>query len=161
MNASSNPSLHRTPASLLSSLQRGARPAPVSSKPLGHRSLFNAASTACFVGIVSTAQLLPASLMACQCGSIPEPPAALASSVAVLKGRVMEVSDPLWFVRRAWLRVRNFFLKPDLTPEWYLENAGFRVRIRSEQSWMRSLSGNVTIVTGRGGGDCGFHFKID
>src|SRR5712692_6639768 len=35
MNASSNPSLHRTPASLLSSLQRGVRPAPVSSKPLG------------------------------------------------------------------------------------------------------------------------------
>jgi len=39
MNASSNPSLHRTPASLLSSLQRGARPAPVSSKPLGTRRL--------------------------------------------------------------------------------------------------------------------------
>jgi ketosteroid isomerase-like protein len=40
MNASSNPSLHRTPASLLSSLQRGVRPAPVSSKPLGLRMPF-------------------------------------------------------------------------------------------------------------------------
>jgi TonB family protein len=35
MSTSSNPSLHRTPASLLSSLQRGVRPAPVSSNSLG------------------------------------------------------------------------------------------------------------------------------
>src|SRR5438128_2205163 len=35
MNASSNLSLHRTPSSLLSSLQRGVRPAPVSSNSLG------------------------------------------------------------------------------------------------------------------------------
>src|SRR5437868_1264886 len=37
MNAPSNPSLHRTPASLLSSLQRGSRPAPVSSNSFGDR----------------------------------------------------------------------------------------------------------------------------
>jgi hypothetical protein len=34
---SSNPSLHRTPAALLSSWHRGVRPAPVSSKALGDR----------------------------------------------------------------------------------------------------------------------------
>jgi hypothetical protein len=30
-----NPSLHRTPAALLSLRQRGTKPAPVSSKPFG------------------------------------------------------------------------------------------------------------------------------
>src|SRR2546430_464305 len=59
MNASSNPSLHRTPASLLSSLQRGARPAPVSSKPLGSTKSHFAFSCILTLGSLACASRVP------------------------------------------------------------------------------------------------------
>jgi hypothetical protein len=57
MTTSSNPSLHRTPASLLSSLQRGVRPAPVSSKPLGRREV--ALLALCVFGVGCSERLTP------------------------------------------------------------------------------------------------------
>jgi hypothetical protein len=55
--ASSNTSLHRTPAALLSSAWFGLRPAPVSSKPLGRRQV--ALLALCVLGVGCSERLTP------------------------------------------------------------------------------------------------------
>ena len=34
------------------------------------------------------------------------------------------------------------------------------VKVKVESSWEESLPEEVTVFTGRGGGDCGFHFEV-
>ncbi len=106
-------------------------------------------------------QLSAAVAFACQCGSIPDPKRALAGSAAVFEGTAVSVADPMWIGRRAWFAVRSVFADSTerFSQERYLEDYGIRVRFRSDRSWKGKATGEINLLTGRGGGDCGFQFE--
>ena len=100
------------------------------------RALFSA------FGVVALILLASVDGFACTC-AVPEPGLplkrqvrmALNESRAVFSGKVLEVKeDP--------------------------ETLSVVVRLRVERFWKGSPPGEVHVVTGRGGGDCGYHFEV-
>ena len=105
--------------------------------------------------------LAAAGALACQCGFIPDPTQGLSKATAVFEGTAIDVTDPMWFGRRAWFTVRRWCADESapFSVEKYLEDYGIRVRILSDRSWKGNALGEIDLLTGRGGGDCGFTFE--
>src|SRR5688500_11946069 len=93
-------------------------------------------------GVVVLVMLARVDGFACTCG-VPNPNqslkrqvrAALSESRAVFSGRVLEVADDP-------------------------QTLSVMVRLRVERSWKGVTRGEVRLVTGRGGGDCGYRFEV-
>lgn len=96
-------------------------------------------SLAVAIGIVAALlSLAPASVSGCTCVPTPPPCAALWESDAVFTGIVHEIesrSDDTGFVRN-------------------------RVKFTAVEFWHGDQSSVVDVLTGRGGGDCGYRFEI-
>lgn len=79
---------------------------------------------------------------------------------AVFVGRVVGVKDRLHVFRRLW----TYFLTaagrdPFDTLEDYERHHGYEYTFAVERMWRGPGARTVKIVTGRGGGDCGYRFE--
>jgi hypothetical protein len=95
---------------------------------------------------------------ACQCGSIPSVGEALLGSNLVLLGTVSRIDDPYtWWWR---LKVR-LGIEPELRDmEEYERVIGLRVTLSVDRVIKGSSGASVTLITGHGGGDCGYPFEV-
>ena len=72
---------------------------------------------------------------------------------AVFVGRVVGVKDRFHVFRRLWM----YFL--DATGRDYERHYGYAYTFSVERVWRGPGARTVTILTGRGGGDCGYPFE--
>jgi hypothetical protein len=100
--------------------------------------------------------------LACQCGTIWEPPEAVAHATAVFSGRVVSIRDHVTWWREAWIRVHNWIADQPICgdPETYVRDCGLEVEIVVERSFKGEVGSTVQVRTGRGGGDCSYSFAV-
>lgn len=116
------------------------------------------------IALVLVACLVESPVAACSCAPRPEPESALAKADLVFRGEVVGVDSR--FLREAQLilwysfaRVAVFFgADDDLLdePSW----SGLRVRFRVDEPLKGGDAQTVVILTGLGGGDCGYPFDV-
>lgn len=112
--------------------------------------------TACFlVGLL----LLAHPAMPCSCGHLRPVAEAFEQSSLVVLARVAHLDDRYSWWHRIKARLGLF---PDgSNPAEYYDFFGYRVTLTVERAWKgASDSATVTILTGRGGGDCGYLFMM-
>ena len=134
-----NPRMQRTPS------------APLMRKPLGRPKLHLV-----ILAVLAAALALPAQVRACQCGSIGPVNEAWGRAGAIFVARVSAVSDQWTW----WRRVKDWFRDTSRLPEDYERDYGFLVTLEMQTSWKGPRTSTVHVLTGRGGGDCGYSFKI-
>jgi hypothetical protein len=106
--------------------------------------------------------LLPARAWACSCTSPAPVDRAVQDSRAVFAGRVMAIRDRLTLPKEGWRIVRFAAAalfdapEPDDSPREY----GLEVELAVDRVWKGVLPQTATVLTGRGGGDCGYPFRI-
>lgn len=97
-----------------------------------------------------------ADALACSCALPLSPAEQFASAGMTFEGEVQRVHD-----RWTWLRRMKVYVwaLANRTPDYSLSEQGFEITFRVGRMWRGDGSRTVKIVTGRGGGDCGFHFE--
>ena len=94
---------------------------------------------------------------ACSCGGKPTVDEAYRRSSVVALVRVSRVVDQ-WTL---WRRIKDRFrATSELGFENYYRDYGFRITVQVLQQWKGAPSRSLEIVTGRGGGDCGYLFQV-
>jgi len=78
-----------------------------------------------------------------------------ADAAIVFVGRAERIHDHWTLLAK----LRRWFDKDEDHWRHYCDEYGIAVTFTVSQSWKGVSSRRVTIVTGRGGGDCGFEFK--
>jgi hypothetical protein len=117
-----------------------------------------------FLVTVFIAALLTTStdVLACQCGRRPLVAEQYADAPIVFIGKVEAVRDRWNVFAKLRLRVLRFF-DPDAMPavetRSYCTDVGMEVLFTVQQSWKGVSTREVSLLTGRGGGDCGVEFK--
>ena len=94
---------------------------------------------------------------ACSCGEKPPVEEAYRQSSVIALVRVSRVADQ-WTL---WRRIKDRFRDtsaPGL--EAYYRDYGFRITAQVLHQWKGAPSRSLEIVTGRGGGDCGYRFQV-
>lgn len=110
----------------------------------------------CFV-----AALTGRDAVACECGQTSDVKSALGTAHAFFRGEVEEVHDRLGVGRRTWYRIKGWFSDQP----WALDSAtyhsccGLEVVVQVTGSWKGIVGERQRVLTGRGEGDCGFHFQ--
>lgn len=95
---------------------------------------------------------------ACQCGSVPAVAEALNDADVVAMASVSQIEDPYnWWRRfKAWLGIR-----PEVRDkEEYEKLYGLRVVLSVSRGFKGVSEKSLTVITGRGGGDCGYYFQV-
>jgi hypothetical protein len=94
------------------------------------------------------------------CSCVPRRPVAesFANAHHVFLGTVEQIDDRRTGLHGVWLRVRAFFGKEPYFSD--TEAVGFKVTFRAKTIWKGPAERNVTVFTGRGGGDCGYRFEV-
>jgi predicted DNA-binding antitoxin AbrB/MazE fold protein len=105
------------------------------------------------VFVVLTA-LVSRPALGCSCGHTPLEQV-YSEADAVFEGRVQSVSHR--YLQYAWLMIRGLVGAPD--PDDSYSNYGIRVKFEVMKSWKGTQLRHLTVLTGRGGGDCGVDFR--
>ncbi len=95
------------------------------------------------------------SVLACSCAGPGLPHEQFASANVVFKGEVLRVNDRWNVFRKAWTYV---LLLMDRQPSE--KHYGFEVQFEVSRMWRGPGTSKLRIFTGRGGGDCGYPFKV-
>lgn len=103
---------------------------------------------------VLTVALVSRPALGCSCGH-PPLEEVYSRADAVFEGRVQSISHR--YLRYAWLMIRSVVGAPD--PDDSYASYGVRVTFEVTKSWKGAQLRHLTILTGRGGGDCGVDFR--
>ena len=122
----------------------------------GRRYLLAAALTVAAAGLQSSVA------EACSCTGPSPPLEALAESRGVFLGKVVKIEDQLSVPKKVWAVIRigvaDLFgaESPEFSPRWY----GLAVTFDVSQAWKGDIPSSIVVLTPRGGGDCGFPFRV-
>ena len=109
------------------------------------------------------ALLAPRPAVACTCRATPAPPEALARASAVFVGRVLSVSA--LHAVGAGIMAPGGGIARTLAPERQADTARGRAHLRVmfvvSRAWKGVAQDTISVVTGSGGGDCGYRFYVD
>lgn len=100
--------------------------------------------------------------IACQCGGRPPVAKQYGDAAIVFTGRVETVRDRWSAFAKLWLKIRRFFdeaAEPEVNMRRYCTDFGMEVTFSVEDAWKGVSSRQISLLTGRGGGDCGVEFK--
>jgi len=92
---------------------------------------------------------------ACECGKRWPVEKQFAEAPIVFVGRVERIHDRWTLLAK----MRQWFRKDANVWQHYCDDYGVEVTFTVSESWKGVSSRRITIVTGRGGGDCGVEFK--
>lgn len=95
------------------------------------------------------------SVLACSCAGPGLPHEQFASAAVVFEGEVLRINDRLNVFRKAWTYI---LLMMDREPSE--KHYGFEVQFEVSRMWRGPGMSKLRIFTGRGGGDCGYPFKV-
>jgi hypothetical protein len=83
------------------------------------------------------------------------------SAHLVFLGKVESIEDRRTRIRRFLLMVRELIGQaPEMDWPAYERSNGFEVTFRAVTTWKGPPKREVRVLTGRGGGDCGYPFKV-
>lgn len=98
--------------------------------------------------------------VACECAGRVSVEKQYASAPIVFMGRVESVRDRWSSFSRLWSHVERWFrVTPSFDDRRYCTDYGMEVTFAVRKAWKGVSSRRQTLVTGRGGGDCGFEFQ--
>lgn len=97
----------------------------------------------------------------CSCGG-PGPVAeAYAEYDLIFTGTVTDQTDRWNLWRKSWYFLRTFVgSEPDFELSQYARTQGFEFEFAVDQMWRGTPARTTSVLTGRGGGDCGVPFEI-
>jgi len=108
--------------------------------------------------LIAATLLIAAEGHACSCAGPIEPERAFADASIVFEGKVVSVSDNYTLLRRAADAVSEKLGHPPKYED-YEGNYGFTVTFDVTRMWRGGGQRRIRIITGRGGGDCGYRFE--
>jgi len=121
----------------------------------------------CFAPLLLVGFLVPArDSRACQCGTKPSAPEAYAASPLVALVRISEIEDQ-WTI---WRKVKDWFRSRSQIENEYggdggffktYRDYGFSITAQVLHQWKGAPATTIQFFTGRGGGDCGYHFELN
>lgn len=94
--------------------------------------------------------------VACSCATPLSPAKAFGEANEVFEGTVVKIVDNYSLLRKLWDRFGPHS-EPDLRD--YEVDYGFTYAFEVTRAWRGGAARRIIIVTGRGGGDCGFKFE--
>ncbi len=112
------------------------------------------------VGVLA-ALLIEQGAAACECGTPSDVHTAWETADAVFQARVESVQDRLGLGRRTWYWIKGWFSERPipLDSAERLGCCGLEASLVVMRSWKGTTENVVSVLTGRGNGDCGFRFQ--
>jgi hypothetical protein len=100
------------------------------------------------------------SVFGCSCGGPGLPAKSYAHADLIFIGTVTDQTDRFTFWRKGWSVLRHLAgAKPEFDMDEYARTQGFEYSFAVDRMWRGTPARTTSVLTGRGGGDCGVPFE--